>query len=84
MIGIAAALFALGFGASWVAGRYIGRGATAVQGGAVGLCGVAALLFGLPQVWTEQVFLAIVILLAYGLIAAFIFRAARVRREGME
>lgn len=81
---IAVALFVLGFAASWIAGRYIARGATAVQGGAVGLCGVAALLFGMPRIWAEQMLFAIAILLAYGLIAAFVFRAARARREGTQ
>ena len=51
----AVGLFLLGFAASWVAGRYLTTGAAAIQGGAIGVCGVAALLFGMPQVWVPSV-----------------------------
>ncbi|MCU4651506.1 hypothetical protein N8I71_01600 [Roseibacterium sp. SDUM158016] len=81
---IAAGLFLLGFAASWVAGRYIASGAAAVQGGAIGLCGVAALIFGMPQVWAENFLWAIVALLIYGLIGALIFRSGQAAREKAE
>ncbi|MGP1356583.1 hypothetical protein [Roseicyclus sp.] len=81
---IAVILFLLGFAASWVAGRYIATGAAAVQGGAIGICGVAALLFGMPQVWEENFAWAIVALLIYGLIGALIFRSGQAAREKAE
>jgi hypothetical protein len=67
----AAILFLLG-AASWGAGRYLANGAQAVQGGAIGLCGVAGFMFGMPQ--GEPVGAA---LLIYGLIGAIIFRSGR-------
>ena len=45
---VAAIFFLLGFAASWVAGRYIAKSAAIVQGGAIGVCGVAALMIGMP------------------------------------
>ncbi|QBY02426.1 hypothetical protein E2K80_18145 [Rhodophyticola sp. CCM32] len=81
---IAIAFFLLGFAASWVAGRYIARGAAAVQGGAIGVCGVAALIYGMPGVWATSVTWAIVALLVYGLIGALIFRSGQAAREKAE
>jgi len=81
---LAAALFVLGFAASWVAGRYVATGAAAVQGGAIGLCGVAAFLFGMPQVWEENLIWALVALLIYGLVGALIFRSGQAARERAE
>jgi hypothetical protein len=78
---VAALLFLLGFAASWAAGRYVATGAAAVQGGAIGLCGVAALLIGMPQVWEENFVWALVALLIYGLIGALIFRSGQAARE---
>jgi hypothetical protein len=80
----AAALFVLGFAASWIAGRYLPTGAAAVQGGAIGICGVAALLFGMPQVWEDSLAWALIALLIYGLIGALIFRSGQAAREKAE
>ena len=77
----AVVFFLLGFAASWVAGRYVARGAAIVQGGALGICGVAALLIGMPQVLAEQFVWAMVALLVYGLIGALIFRSGQAVRE---
>ncbi|NKX45251.1 hypothetical protein [Roseicyclus persicicus] len=77
----AVVLFLLGFAASWVAGRYVATGAAALQGGAIGVCGVAALLFGMPQVWEDSLIWALVALLVYGLIGALIFRSGQAARE---
>ncbi|PWK59739.1 hypothetical protein [Roseicyclus mahoneyensis] len=81
MTALAAFLFLLGFAASWVAGRYVAKGATAVQGGAIGICGVAALVVGLPELWENHLIWALVALLIYGLIGALIFRSGQGARE---
>jgi hypothetical protein len=73
--------FLLGFAASWVAGRYVTKGGGIVQGGAIGICGVAALMIGMPQVLAEQFVWAMVALLVYGLIGALIFRSGQAVRE---
>ena len=78
---IAAVLFLLGFAASWAAGRYVGKGASVVQGGAIGLCGVAALVVGMPGVIETNFGWAMVALLIYGLIGALIFRSGQAARE---
>jgi hypothetical protein len=77
----AAVFFLLGFAASWVAGRFLGKGAAAVQGGAIGVCGVAALMVGMPQVWEDSLIWALVALLIYGLIGALVFRSGQAARE---
>ena len=81
---IAVALFLLGCAASWVAGRYVTTGAAAVQGGAIGICGVAALLFGMPQVWEDSLIWALIALMIYGLVGALIFRSGQAARERAE
>lgn len=80
----AAGLFLLGFVASWVAGRYLGTGASIVQGGAIGICGVAALLFGMAEVVAGNLGWALAALLIYGLIGALIFRLGQAMREKAE
>lgn len=85
----AAGLFLLGFAASWVAGRYLTRGAAVLQGGAIGICGVSALFFGMPDVVEANLVWALIALLVYGLIGALIFRSAQAVRaksaqEGVE
>ncbi|AHM03184.1 hypothetical protein roselon_00766 [Roseibacterium elongatum DSM 19469] len=80
----AIALFLLGFAASWVAGRYVRTGAAVIQGGAIGICGVAALLFGMPELWEENLTWALIALLIYGLIGALIFRSGQAARENAE
>jgi hypothetical protein len=77
-------LFLLGFAASWVAGRYIRTGAAAVQGGAIGVCGVAALIFGMPDLWANDFVWAVAALLIYGLVGALIFRSGQAARENAE
>jgi hypothetical protein len=69
--------FLLGFAASWVAGRYVTKGAAIVQGGAIGICGVAALMIGMPDILAEQFAWAMVALFIYGLIGALIFRSGQ-------
>jgi len=80
----AAGLFLLGFAASWVAGRYLATGAAIVQGGALGICGVAALFVGMPGVWENNMVWALIALLIYGLIGALIFRSGQAARERTE
>lgn len=77
----AAALFCLGFLASWLAGRFVDKGASLIQGGAIGFCGVAALVFGMPQALADTFAWALVALLIYGLIGALIFRSGQAVRE---
>ena len=77
----AVGFFLLGFAASWVAGRYLGKGAAIVQGGAIGICGVAALMIGMPLMLGEGFVWAMVALLIYGLIGALIFRSGQAVRE---
>ena len=81
---LAVFLFLLGFAASFVAGRYLEKGAALVQAGAIGLCGVAALFFGLPHVVAENFMWGLVALAIYGLIGALIFRSAQGMRERSE
>jgi hypothetical protein len=81
---LAAGLFLLGFAASWVAGRYVPRGAALVQSGAIGLCGVAALFLGMPQVVRENLVWGLIALVIYGLIGALIYRGAQGARERAE
>ena len=81
MTGLAALFFLLGFAASWVAGRFVSNGAAVVQGGAIGICGVAALMVGMPHVLETSFGWAIVALLIYGLIGAVIFRSGQAARE---
>jgi membrane-bound ClpP family serine protease len=73
--------FLLGFAASWVAGRYVTKGATIVQGGAIGICGVAALMIGMPGILAQQFAWAMVALIIYGLIGALIFRSGQGIRD---
>ena len=77
----AVVFFLLGFAASWVAGRYVAKGAAVIQGGAIGVCGVAALMIGMPQVLAEQFIWAMIALLIYGLIGALIYRSGQAMRE---
>ncbi len=80
----AVAFFLLGFAASWVTGRFVTKGAAVLQGGAIGICGVAALMIGMPDVLAEQFVWAMVALLIYGLIGALIFRSGQAAREKAE
>ena len=77
----AVAFFLLGFAASWVAGRYIEKGASLVQGGAIALCGVGAMLIGMPGIIENHFIWGMVALLIYGLIGALIFRSGQAVRE---
>jgi dolichol kinase len=81
---VAVAFFLLGFAASWVAGRFVGKGAAAVQGGAIGICGVAALVVGMPALWEDNLIWALIALLIYGLVGALIFRSGQAARERAE
>lgn len=81
---MAVGLFLLGFAASWVAGRYVSKGAALIQGGAVGVCGVAALFIGMAELVADNLVWALVALAIYGLIAALIFRGAQGARERAE
>jgi hypothetical protein len=81
MTALAMILLLLGFAASWLAGRYVSKGAQAVQGGAIGFFGVVAFMFGMPQVWQENLLWALGGLLIYGLVGAMIFRSGQAMRE---
>jgi hypothetical protein len=78
---IAVIFFLLGFAASWVAGRYVAKFAAVVQGGAIGICGVAAIAIGMPQVFIDNFIWALIALMIYGLIGALIFRSGQAARE---
>ncbi|MEJ6392886.1 hypothetical protein V8J82_06460 [Gymnodinialimonas sp. 2305UL16-5] len=80
----AVGLFLLGFAASWVAGRYVEKGASLVQGGAIGICGVAALFIGMAEVVETNFVWALIALLIYGLIGALIFKGGQAARERAE
>jgi hypothetical protein len=77
----AVAFFLLGFAASWVAGRYVERGASLLQGGAIAFCGVGGLMVGMPGVIETNFVWGMVALLIYGLIGALIFRSGQAVRE---
>ena len=81
---LAVICFLLGFAASWAAGRYVTKNAAVLQGGAIGLCGVAALMIGMPDVLAEEFVWAMIALLIYGLIGALIFRSGQAAREKAE
>ncbi|MEJ6390265.1 hypothetical protein [Gymnodinialimonas ulvae] len=81
---LAVVLFLLGFAASWIAGRYMAKGGAVVQGGAIGICGVAALFLGMPEVVAENLMWGLIALIIYGLIGALIFRSAQGVRERAE
>ncbi len=81
---VAIGLFLLGFAASWIAGRYVETGAALLQGGAVGACGVAALLIGMSDMVGSNLIWALIALAIYGLIAAVVFRGAQSARERAE
>jgi membrane protein implicated in regulation of membrane protease activity len=52
-----------------------------VQGGAIGICGVAALMIGMPGILAQQFAWAMVALIIYGLIGALIFRSGQGMRD---
>ena len=81
---LAGVFFVMGFAASWIAGRFVANGAAVVQGGAIGMCGVAALMVGMPRVLETSFGWAIVALLIYGLIGAVIFRSGQAARENAQ
>jgi hypothetical protein len=62
----------------------VSTGAAAVQGGAIGICGVAALVVGMPELWENNLVWALIALLVYGLVGALIFRAGQAVRERAE
>jgi len=80
----ASVFFLLGFAASWVAGRYVERGASLLQGGAIAICGVGALLVGMPGVIENHFVWGMLALLIYGLIGALIFRSGQAVRERLQ
>jgi len=84
MTPVAAVFFLLGFAASWIAGRYVEKGASLIQGGAIAFCGVGAMLIGMPGMIEENFIWGMVALLIYGLIGALIFRSGQAVREKSE
>ncbi len=78
---IAVLFFLLGFAASWMAGRYVARSAAIVQGGAIGICGVGAIMIGMPEMMAANFVWALIALVIYGLIGAVIFRSGQAARE---
>ncbi|ABV92123.1 hypothetical protein Dshi_0374 [Dinoroseobacter shibae DFL 12 = DSM 16493] len=73
--------FGLGFAASYVIGRRIGKYGDIAQGLSIALCGVGGLLFGMPAVLHDGLLLTLVVLGAYGMIGALLFRAGRRARK---
>ncbi|WP_424972567.1 hypothetical protein [Dinoroseobacter sp. S76] len=73
--------FALGFAASYVIGRRVGKYADLAQGAAIALCGVGGLLYGMPAVLNDGLLLTLLVLGIYGMIGALVFRAGRRARE---
>jgi hypothetical protein len=73
--------FALGFAASYVIGRRIGRYGDIAQGLSIALCGVGGLLFGMPTVLADGLVLTLLVLGGYGMIGALLFRAGRKARK---
>lgn len=72
----------LGFAASWVAGRYLQKGAAILQIGAIAICGIAALVLGMGELMATNMVWAFGVLFVYGIIGALIFRAAQAGRGG--
>jgi hypothetical protein len=77
---VGAFFFALGLLACYVIGRRLTKYAEIAQGAAVGLCGVAGLIFGLPDLWADNFFWSLGLLFVYGLIGSFVFRQGRKAR----
>lgn len=74
--------FLLGFAASYVIGRRIGKYGDIAQGLSIALCGVGGLLYGMPAVLNDGLLLTLLVLGGYGMIGALLFRAGRkARRE---
>lgn len=78
---IAVVFFALGFAASWLIGRHIGKFGDLAQGLAIALCGVGGLLYGMPAVLNDGLLLTLLVLGAYGMVGALLFRAGRKARK---
>ena len=74
--------FVLGLVACYVIGRRVTKFADLAQGAAVGLCGVAGLIFGLPALWADQFVWSLGLLFVYGLIGSILFRQGRKARGG--
>ncbi len=77
-----ALLLLLGLAASWVAGRFVEKGASLIQIGAVTLCGLAAFFYGMTGLVAISVYWALGALLVYGIIGAILFRSGQMQREG--
>lgn len=78
---IAVVFFALGFAASYVIGRRVGKYGDLAQGLSIALCGVGGLLFGMPAVLNDGLMLTLLVLGVYGMIGALLFRAGRKARK---
>lgn len=77
---VGALFFVFGLGACYVIGRHLTRYADIAQGGAVGVCGVAGLIFGLPALWADQFLWSLGLLFVYGVVGSFVFRQGRKAR----
>ena len=78
---VAVVFFGLGFAASYVIGRRVGKYGDLAQGLAIALCGVGGMLYGMPAVLADGLLLTLVVLGGYGMIGALLFRAGRKARK---
>ena len=80
MMGPGVVFFGLGFAVCWFIGRYVDRYGDLLQILAVGLFGIAGVIYSLPQIWSGDLLWPLVILFVYGLVASLLFRAGRAAR----
>jgi hypothetical protein len=75
-------LFALGLAVCWGIGRFVSRGDSLLVPFTCALFGVAGLMNGFPDLWSDSFVWALVVLAAYGLVGSIVFRAGRAARQG--
>ncbi len=77
---VGAFFFALGLAGCYVIGGRMTKYADIAQGAAVGVCGVAGLIFGLPDLWADNFLWSLGLLFVYGVVGSFVFRQGRKAR----
>ncbi|MGI1662392.1 hypothetical protein ACRDNQ_09125 [Palleronia sp. KMU-117] len=73
-------LFALGLCVCWVLGRHVTKGDSLLVPLACALFGIAGLITGFPDLWTDSFVWALLVLAAYGAVGSIVFRAGRAAR----